>query len=211
MRKGKIDGKIVEIISVEEYYSNPGLYSYNNTAIDGGDGYVYPIRSKMDCRPGFYMTPTSKFIKQKSPGPEEAASYSDENIIKFDNAESMKELISMQNELQDQERTILTSVDNIFMPPIKEDDSSEMVGMKQAIRAKQCDIDKYSHRLGNNFQNEKRLFERRSMTLSKIRTVCEALDIRCVMQLSDAAPDVPNPMGTVINIDITGQGEGGEE
>lgn len=211
MRKGKIDGKIVEIITIEDYYANPGLYSYNNTAIDGGDGYIYPIRSKMDCRPGFYMSPNSGFIKQKEPTLEEAPNYSTDNVIRFDDASSMKELIEMQNQLQDQERTILTSVDNIFMPPIKEDDSSEMVGMKQAVRAKQCDIDKYSHRLGTNFQNEKRLFERPTMTLAKIRTLCDALDIKCTMQLSDASPDVPNPMGTIINIDITGTGGGDEE
>jgi len=205
MKKGKIDGKIVEIITPEEYYANPSLYPYNYTAIDGHDGFIYPIRSKMDCRPGYYMSPTSPFIKQRIPTPEEEVEYSADNVINFDDAQSMKEIIIQQNKLYDQERSILLSVDNVFTPPIKADDSAEMVGMKQALQAKHCDIDKYEGRFGKkNFQNEKRLFDRPSMTLSKIKKTCDALDIKCTMILEDKSPDVPNPMNTKIVIDITG-------
>lgn len=211
MQKGKIDGKMVDIITQEEYYNNPSLYSYNYTAINGGNGFVYPIRSKMDCRPGMYMNPRSPFIKQKDPTPEEYSDYTDANIVSFEDAKTMADIIHKENELHDQERVILTMVDNVFKPPIKPDDSSEMVGMKLALQAKNCDIDKYEHRFGRkNFQNEKRLFDRPSMTLSKIRATCEALDIKCTMTLEDLSPDVPNPMGTVITVDITG-GNSSEE
>ena len=93
------------------------------------------------------------------------------------------------------------------MPPIKPDDSSEMVGMKMVVRAKHCDIDKYEHRFGRkNFQNEKRLFDRPTMTLSKIRSTCEALDVKATLVFEDASPDVPNAMGTTISVPITGVG-----
>lgn len=212
MKKGKIDGKLVEVITPEEYYANPSMYAPNYTAFEGGNGYIYPLRTKMDCRPGMYMSPTSPFIKQKDPTEEEKEDYSDKNIISFEDAVTMGDIIHKQNQLYDQERDILTTVDNVFIPPIRSDDSSEMVGMKMALQAKNCDIDKYEHRFGRkNFQNEKRLFDRPSMTLSKIRATCEALDIRCTMTLQDTSPDVPNPMGKVITFDITGGGSSGEE
>ena len=205
MQKGKIDGKMVDIIDINEYYANPSLYPYNYTAFDPGNGYIYPMRSKLDCRPGFYMSPNSPFIKQKDPTEEEAAEYSVDNVVRFNDVKSMSDIIHKQNLLTNQERSILESVDNVFIPPIKADDSSEMVGMKQALHAKNCDIDKYEHRFGKkNFQNEKRLFDRPSMTLSKIKQTCQALDIKCTMILEDISPDVPNPMNKIVMIDITG-------
>ena len=42
------------------------------------------------------------------------------------------------------------------------------------------------------------------MTQSKIRNHCNALDIKCTMILEDANPNVPNPMGRTIVIDVTG-------
>lgn len=211
MKKGKIDGKIVDIITIEEYYQNPSLYEANYTAIDGNNGFIYPIRGKLDGRPGMYITQGSPFIKQKDPKPEEAELYSDQNIIRFDEVNTMAELIAAQTKLYNQERSILVSVDNIFKPPIKEDDSSEMIGMKQALIAKNCDIDKYKHRFGPNYQNEKRLFERPSMTLTKLRKACKALDIKATLILEDASPDVPNPMNTKIYVDLTDNSEDNTE
>lgn len=46
MQKGKIDGKMVDIITQEEYYNNPSLYSYNYTAINGGNGFVYQSEAR---------------------------------------------------------------------------------------------------------------------------------------------------------------------
>ena len=205
MQTGKIDGKMVDVITPEEYYANPSLYPYNYSAINGGDCVIYPIRSKMDSRPGVYMAPNSPFMKFKHPTQEERPDYTDDNIINFEDSKTMSDVIHKKNLLYDQERSILTTVDNIFKPPIKADDSSEMIGMKQALQAKNCDIDKYEHRFGRkNFQNEKRLYDRSTMTLSKIRNHCNALDIKCTMILEDASQDVPNPMGKTIVIDITG-------
>lgn len=205
MQKGKIDGKMVDIVTTDEYFANPSLYPANYTAFDPGNGFIYPLRSKIDSRPGFYTNPNSPFIKQKDPDPSEYAEYSKDNIVNFDNIESMSEIIHKQNLLTNQERTILESVDNVFAPPIKPDDRAEMVAMKQMIHSKNCDIDKYEHRFGKkNFQNEKRLFERSSMTLSKIVQTCQALDVKATLILEDENPDVPNPMNTVITVTLTG-------
>lgn len=204
MKKGKIDGKMVEIVTLEQYFANPSLYPNNYTAIDGGNGYVYPMRGKMDGRPGIYINPKSPLIRQKDPTEENAADYSVDNIVNFEDAKTMSDIIHAENILKDQERSILTLADNIFMPPIKESDSSEMVGIKSAVRAKNCDVDKYEHRIGTkNFQNWKRLFDRPSMTLSKIRETCEALDIKASLTFEDINADVPNPMNQVIEVQIT--------
>lgn len=205
MQKGKIDGKMVDIIKPEEYYANPSLYPYNYTAFDPGNGTIYPLRSKLDSRPGWYMSPTSPLIKQKDPEPEEIGIYSTDNIVNFDDVATMSDIIHRQNLLTNQERTILESVDNVFAPPIKPDDRAEMIAMKQMVHAKNCDIDKYEHRFGKkNFQNEKRLFERPSMTLSKIVQTCQALDVKATLILEDASNDVPNPMNKIITVTLTG-------
>ena len=48
LEKAKIGDAIYDVIDIDEYYKNPTAYSNSYTAIKGGDGYVYPIRSKTE-------------------------------------------------------------------------------------------------------------------------------------------------------------------
>lgn len=54
-----------------------------------------------------------------------------------------------------------------------------------------------------NFNNDKRLIKKNSITFGKLRNICNALDIRATLTLEDRADDVPNPMGTRIDICLT--------
>lgn len=206
MKKAKIDGKIVDVIDKQEL-STGGNLPYGYTGIEMGD-YVLPLRAKNDTRPGVYRA-GNVLLQVKNPSASEETEYSKENIIDFGSACDMKELISRQNALREMERSIVTTVDNIFCPQIRETDAPEMVALKRAVAAKGIDIDKYESRFGANFNNDKRLFDKSSITLTKLKSLCGALDINATLILKDASEDVPNPMREEIVIPLTEIG--GEE
>lgn len=206
MKKAKIDSKIVDVVEKHEL-STGGNLPYGYTGIEMGD-YVLPLRAKNDTRPGVYRGGNVLLIV-KNPSQDEQSNYSKDNIIDFGSACDMKELISRQNALREMERSIVTTVDNIFCPQIRETDTPEMVALKRAVAAKGIDIDKYESRFGPNFNNDKRLFDKPSVTLTKLKSLCNALDISATLTLRDASEDVPNPMREEIVIPLTDIG--GEE
>lgn len=208
LEKAKIGDAIFDVISTEEYYRDPSAYN-SFTAIKGNDGYVYPIRSKSDNRPGFYPTGGMDFFKIPTVG--ESSIYTQQNIINFEEATGLREVIQCQQKLLSAERSILTTIDNVFAPEIHENDTPEMKAMKQAIIDKHIDLDKYESRFGPNYNNDKRLLKKNSITFGKMRDISNALDIKVSIVIEDAAPDVPNPIGRVITAELTGSGMSIEE
>ena len=85
-----------------------------------------------------------------------------------------------------------------------------MKGMKEAVIAKNIDLDKYEHRFGSNYNNDKRLFNKNNISLPMIKRLSKALDMKATLILEDASPDVPNPIGKKIVIDVIGNDEDGE-
>lgn len=201
LEKAKINDAIYDVISIEEYYKNPSAYG-SYTAIDGRDGFIYPIRTKTDNRPGFYPTGGLDFFKQPIGG--EVNVYTQQNVINFKDATSLREIIQTQQKLESEERTILTTIDNVFAPEITNGDTPEMRALKQAVLDKHIDLDKYESRFGPNYNNDKRLLKKNSITFGKLRSIADALDIKVSMTIEDAAPDVPNPIGRAITVDLTG-------
>ena len=204
LEKIKIEDAIYDVISEEEYFRNPSMYS-QYTAVRGNDGYVYPVRlSYRDNRPGFY--PNCGVIHYKIPHGRESQSYSVGNIINFSDAETIQDVIKTQQKLISAERTILTTIDNVFVPEIGENDAPVMKALKQAIIDKHIDLDKYESRFGDNYNNDKRLMKKDNITLNKLTAICEHLDIVPTLTLRDANPDVPNPIGKTITVDLTTSG-----
>jgi len=76
---------------------------------------------------------------------------------------------------------------------------------------KHIDINKYAYRFGDNFNNDRRLFEKDTITLAKMKTIAEALDMDCYIIFEDREPGVPNPIGTQIKAKITNIGEAEDE
>ena len=202
VKKAKIGDTIFDVVSVDEYNSNPEFYRSGPVAVSGGDGYLYPLRTNSnDMRPGFFDEGPMQFFNP--PRGHECPVYSERNIIDFSRASSIKDIIAAQDKLADAEREILTTIDNLFIPPVNDDDTPEMGLLKQAITDKKIDIDKYESRFGQNFNNDKRLIKKSSITFGKLRNICNALDIRATLTLEDRSGDVPNPMGTRINVCLT--------
>lgn len=206
MKKITIDNTMYDVYSPEEF-------AQYRTIIDSGcaieeNGYVYPIRSSNDDRPGFY-TEGEKCVGFYVPptNDEEQQLYSSNNIIDF-NSKDMKTLIEKSEILQQQEREILTNVDNVYTYRYDPLDEPEMSAIKEALSAKHCDLDKYEDRFGPNYANDKRLLNGHSMTNKKFKKFGENFDLKITISIEDAHPNVPNPMGKVITRVITNNRDG---
>ena len=101
------------------------------------------------------------------------------------------------------ESTILTSADNITTPIDHPDDSPEMMALKEAIRSKHIDINKYEQRFGPNFNNDRRLLDKNTITLAKLKTMANALDMDISLTIKDKPGNIPNPIGKVITVSVT--------
>ena len=52
------------------------------------------------------------------------------------------------------------------------------------------------------------MFEKPTITLSKLKTIAEALDMSCYIIIEDKDKDVPNPIGSQVKVRITNIEEG---
>lgn len=205
---GPIDGRMCEVVTPQQYIQNQGMYQSNYTALNiEGFQYVYPIRNRTDTRPGAYIS--GPFYKIKEPEPDEVELYSRNNVTDFSNPKGIGDLIRKQNRVKDQERTILTNPDNIFQPPIRPDDSPAMQALKQATNMKNIDFDQYAGRFGSNFNNTKRLYNNPTISLNKLVYICDGIDVKVTVTLEDASPDVPNPMGGTVTMQLSATDVGG--
>lgn len=206
MIKAKIGNVMYDVIDYEEYRRNRSIYGRypGNIAISPNDGSLYPIRPFNDIRPGFYECGGIDIFKP--PYGNEMAMYSTMNQIDFSKAKNYKEVIEAQDRLNQSERAILTTMNNITIPEIHANDTPAMKALKQAIINKKIDLDSYDHRFGvDNYPNDKRLLRRDTITLSKLKTYANALDLEVTLTLQDKDPSVPNPMGKVISVSINGE------
>lgn len=206
------DGKMVNVISLQEYYNNWDMYTNNpsysySVAIEYNSNtstYILPFRKNSDNRPGIYMYPNCLYVNIE----DESASkdYLIENleIIDFSDTNNIREFMSKNSQIRDMEASALTEVDSIFIPQINPNDSPEMSAFKEAIIAKKIDINKYASRFGDNFLNDKRILKTTSITMNKLISMCQKLDIEAELTLRDVQSDnIPNPMMKEITVILT--------
>lgn len=204
IKKGKADDRIYDVVPYNEYIRNIKNRIDGDIAVEEGD-YIYPKRSSNDNKPGVYTNDVYTIFKHPETK-EEKKEYSMDNVIDFD-SETLSEHINKTNRLKNMEKEILTTTDNIFVPPIHENDEPEMIALKKAITAKQIDINKYAPRFGSNFQNDKRLFNKNKMTMYKLKSFLDNLDLRATICIHDKNPNVANPMNKIIEVDLNDGGE----
>lgn len=200
MKKGIINGTMYTIYDFEEAIRNSNDI---NVAIEE-DNKIYPIISKSNAYKtnGVYLDGCMATFVDAD---EDQSKYEIDNIkiIDFSNTTSMQEQIEKTSELMAMEETILINPDNIFNIRIKPNDLPEMVALKEAVNRKGIDINKYAYRFGDNFNNDRRLFEKDTITLAKMKTIAEALDMDCYIIFEDRDKDVPNPIGSQVKAKIT--------
>ena len=201
IKKAVVEDRLIDVITHEEYHRSPSLYQPGYCAVEH-NGMLYPVRKQYDGRPGYYPRDVVSFFK--NPEPSEMSMYtSDDKVIDFSNVSNIKEAVEAHDRLHSAEAAMLTNVETIFEPTLLDSDSPEMRALKEAVISKQIDINKYEHRFGEKFNNDKRLFKKGDITLMKLRSIASALDIKATLILEDASADVPNPMGKVIVTEIT--------
>lgn len=202
-KKAKIDGRVTTVMDVKDVLDNP-QFQNKFTSVMIND-FVLPVKTSYDpTSAGLYVSNNSKIGRIVYPSDEDKEDYSSKNIIDFSDVQNMKELIEKQEEVKKLESEVLSNSDNLFKPIPKENDSPEMKALKQAICLKNIDIDAYADRFGDNFNNDKRLLKGSSITMSKTKSICNKLDLKVTLTISDASPDVANPMNDVISVDICG-------
>lgn len=206
LQKMIIGSTTYDVVKFETIAHNPDLVD-SHTAFNIDDGYIYPFRNKTDTRPGVYdLGPFYKFVKPQTE--EEKEAYSADKMIDFSDSESILDVMSKQAALMNQERTILTTVDNKFIADIGPNDTPHTKALKQAINDKGIDIDKYEGRFGANFNNDRRLLKKSDITMNKFITFLEKMDLTATLTIKDASPDVPNPMGHEITVNLIPADEG---
>lgn len=202
-KKAKINGRVTTVVTPEEALTNP-LYQDKFSSVEIDD-VILPVKKTYDPTvPGFYISSSGKLGKIIYPNDDDKEEYSSDNAIDFSNIQNMKELISKQEEVKRMESEVLSNSDNLFKPIPKENDAPEMKALKEAICLKNIDIDVYADRFLDNFNNDKRLLKGSSITISKMKSICDKLDMKVTLIISDTSPEVPNPMGKEISVDICG-------
>lgn len=196
MNKTKIENKIYDVISEDEYKKNKNLYDPSYTAIQRDD-MIFPLRKNKDTSPGYYSYGVIGFYKEPT---ENIQEYNIKNLINFSDSKSIKDILEKTANLREMEKAVLTDADNIFIPKIKELDEPEMVAFKEAVISKHIDINKYKHRFGDKYNNDLRKFEENRISLPKLKSFANALDMKLSLIIEDKSPDVPNPMNKKITV-----------
>lgn len=209
LKRAKVDGKMCDVINLEELHDNIDLYKSGSVGIQiskDNEQYVLPYKQSIQytqdtvLRPGVYPLGN---IGEVFVFPEDDIQYYQPEIIDFSDTKSMEEYLLKQGRLKNIEKEILTTQDNIFKPPVSDNDTPEMKALKLAIAQKNIDIDKYAGRFGENFPNDKRKMKDDKISLLLLKRIGEALDMNIQIKISDANPNVPNPMGNPIVVQLT--------
>lgn len=204
VKKIVLDDNVYDVREFIEIQLNPTILDYH-TAVIVGNGYVYPYRNSRSNKPGFYsMGCMYQFIHPTTP--EELQMYSETNIIDFSSASNFKDIMRMNAHLNEQEKTMLESGENIFYEEITPKHTPHMSALLDAINCKQIDIDKYESRF-NNFNNDKRLLRKDDITINKLLMFVNNLDMSATLTIRDRSPNVPNPIGKEIVVDLISSDE----
>ena len=210
-KRKTINGKMYNVVDMKNYMKNNDIYDRSQTAVEvsiNGNNYVLPFRNKTDNRPGIYDDGSIEFFCVPGGNKKDMKEYSSDDMLDFSKCSTIAEIMEKQEILRDEEKEILANPDNIFVPTISEKDSPAMRGLKQAVIEKHIDIDKYQDRFGKeNFPNDKRKFKDNDITMFMMNRMNKALDIKATLILEDKNPNVPNPIGKKIAIDLTGYDE----
>lgn len=197
--KANIKNHMYDVVSLEQYQENPNQFLQNHIAIKEGD-YLYPVLTQTQEGPGVRVGNVMSIFEQ--PSESQKKYYSKDNMIDFGDVDSMATMIDKLDAVKKLESDVLTSVDNIFITKINPSDTPEMVALKTAVNKKHIDLDKYAYRLGANYNNDKRLFNKPNISLGMLKRMATALDMQVTLTIKDM-PDAPNPIGEEINVDIT--------
>lgn len=211
IKRAKVDNKLLDVVSLESF--NRELHGNQSVAVEAtirGNRYILPIRGNGDDRPGVYDMGPVSFLKLPEDCSDEEINEEDylyDNIPVYDfgSAKSIEDVITTQAQIRGMEADLLTDIDSTYRCIRNQHDSPEMKALKDAIDLKECDLNKYANRYGENFLNDKRILKGENITLKKMCTHAENLDMEIELIIRDRSSDVPNPMGSEVRAILTGK------
>lgn len=201
MKKVEIDGRLYNVTQMDDYTDHPDLYTPKFTAIERPGECILPIKNRTtDIGPGiYYQTGAMAAIVEK---PDNIENYRPDKAIDFTNPKSIGEVFEKQQIIRDIQDEIMTTSDNVLCLKIGDKNTPEMKALKTAINLKRIDVKQYEDRF-DQFQNDMRLLKGDSITLGKLISISNALDISVDLTLRDRDENTPNPMNQTIVIDLT--------
>lgn len=206
MIKIDLEGRLYDAVQLDDYYSNRDAYTPNQTAIVVGNNALPLINANdINGKIGICSTPGRIFSRVNLPKTEnEMQEYSMSKAINLSNSKDIKDLLEKQEAVRNIEYDMLTNVDNITNPRIGSNDTPAAKAIKEAVLCKHIDLDKYESRFGSNYPNYKRLLLKDRISIGMLTIMCDALDIRATLTLTDKNPEVPNPINRTIQVELTG-------
>lgn len=211
IRKGLLNNKLVDIVSIEEYNENKDIYDPSCTAIEDNN-ILYPIINRPpieDDKNNIGCYDMGGLYQFNRPSKEDESEYkADGKIINFSDTKGIEDLIKRTLNYKELEKEILTDDTGVtmFKEDSIEDNEPNMRALKKAINLKKINIDNYKERCPK-FINDRRLFQKKSITLNKELAWADILDIKATLILEDKNPDVPNPMGSKVVVELNSDGE----
>lgn len=202
-----LNGKMMEVVNLEDYAKNPDGYLNGYVAVDIGQDHVYPVLPANSKEYGIVVKRNCPVLHVNEPDPDVEEQYRKSKVIDYSKASTFQDFAATQGMVREIEKDILTSPDNIYVPPKDDNDSEAMKALKSAVEKKHIDLDKYEPRFGSNYNNDKRIFNKNTISLAMLMRMCNALDIKASLiledQQSESGDPVPNPMGCKIVTELT--------
>ena len=204
MRRITIGNQMYDVITPQQYLENKDSYLNESLlAIQESDGNVYPLkRGKILNDVGWYDR--GGYGRVVKPSEQKKEKYSENNIIDFNNAKDIHEIIEMNEVYNNMEREILVTPDNLYKPKHTETESGLSYAVKESMIAKNFDINKYQSKWNpkSAFNNDKKEINKDDISIKKAIRIWNNTDIVATLTLKDKNPNVPNPMGREITVTL---------
>lgn len=203
-----VNGRLTNVISMDEYSKYQDMYSPGSATIEkekDGKKFYLPIRSSVENEPGVYPIGNAAAITRFPD--ENDNTYSDTTkLVDFSDSKTTKEIMEKQNQFRDLEYEMLCSPGDVLVAPYLPNDTPMMRAFKEAINAKGIVAANYKERMGPNYSNDIRKVKENDITIKMASRMAKNLDEEIIMIIRDKNPDVANPIGREIIVNITDGG-----
>lgn len=203
--KAFIDGVLYDVVPIEQLCTVPYQLINERLAVTF-QGYILPIRfTNALSKVGLYYGCFCRIVLPSTP--EEEQMYSISNLAYSSDHATFADIIAAREKLESAELKHLVSSDNIYVPVIDPiNDSPLSIALKTSIGEKHCNINRYSSRFGDDFNNDRRKLSGNDITAAKYATFGRNMDVRTTLIIEDMNPDVANPIGKRIILTWVGDG-----
>lgn len=170
------------------------------------DGYVLPVLKKYDSDKIGISGDKHVTVFNPPQSEEDKQEYAASKIIDFSKMKDMRENIAAMDELKGSELSRLSTINNVLILPIQEENSVELKAIKTAINMKKIDADSYKAKFpsDSDFNNDMRALkspDNNNISFFKLKRILDAFDMNATLSIRDKK-DAVNPIGEEISVDL---------